>query len=216
MDNINQLGKNLNKQGKTSKAALNKDKPIIPQIERTRDVMDYTVPFEMDFKTTYEGHRVLLDLNFMPPPKTGCCADCACSVCEYFNGGLTETLYQVTYAYVPGTISVFVGNVFTIDYGETDPTLGQVTVWAQNNTSVIICYIYDVCIGGALPTSESAYINYPSTPPPGTPPGTVPSPPTPPLPPPPPWELPPPPTEPGNPSNLTAVAGDTVVRIYWG
>lgn len=213
MDNLNQLGKQLNENRDVADTALSKNKPIIPQIERTRDVMDYTVPFEMEFRTQREGHRVTLDLNFMPPPKTGCCADCVCTICEFFAGGITETLYQVTYAYVPGTVHAYKNNAPT-PFQETDPTLGRVTVWAQNDSDVVICYVYDTCIGGALPTSESAYINYPSNPPPpGSPPGT---PPVQPPPPPPPWQVPPPVTPPTTgPANLSGSAGDEQVTLNW-
>lgn len=145
-DNLNQLGNNLKSNKRKSESALNKDRKIIPQVERVRDVMDPTVPFELEFKTTTNSHRLLLDLNFMPPPSTGCCADCSCSICEFFDGGVTETLFITTYGYVPRSVVVFKNDIPTTDFTETDPPRGQITVWAHNNEDIIICYVYDICI----------------------------------------------------------------------
>lgn len=145
-DNLNQVGKTLKSNKKKSDDALNKIKKIIPQVERVRDVMDPVIPFEIEVDINKGKTKVLLDLNFMPPPATGCCADCSCAVCEFFDRGITETVYTVTYGYVPQSVTVFKNNVETRDFTETDPARGIVTVWAHNNEDVIICYIYNICL----------------------------------------------------------------------
>lgn len=146
MDNANQVGKHLKTNKRKSERVLTRTKPIIPQIERVRDTMDFEVPFELVFEVTRPGYAVTLDLNFLPPPKTGCCADCSCAVCEFFAGGRTENLVVTTYAYVPGTIQFFKGNIPSTAYVETDPALGQVTVYAHNNEDIVICYVYNICL----------------------------------------------------------------------
>lgn len=146
MDNLNQLGKGLKQGSNKSTRALKRTKKIIPQVERVRDIVDSTVPVTLEFKILHEDHRVLLDLNFMPPPKTGCCAGCFCSVCEFFDGGITETEVQLTYAYVPGTVVVFKNDIETQYFEETDPQLALITLWAHNDEDVIVCYVYDTCI----------------------------------------------------------------------
>jgi len=162
-DNLNQLGKSLNKNRDIADTALRKDRPIIPQIERVRDTMDPEIPFTLEFEQKFDGHRVLLDLVFLPPPKTGCCADCSCSICEFFDGGVTETLYLTTYAYIPDTVHVFKNNIEITTFEETDPALSQVTVWAHNNENIVICYVYDVCLGGttlaSFPSECKVYID---------------------------------------------------------
>lgn len=145
VDNSNQLGKNLKKNNDDATRANKRVKTIIPQIERVRDVLDAKIPFELEFAQIFDAHRVLLDLEFMPPPKTGCCADCSCSVCEFFSGGTTETVFQVTYGYVPGTVHVFKNEFESTEFTETDPAKGTVTVWAHNKENVVICYIYNTC-----------------------------------------------------------------------
>lgn len=148
-DNLNQLGKGLRGNRKRSTQALNRDRPINPQLERVRDTMDFMVPFEMEFDNQIENRRILLNLTFLPPPKTGCCANCECSICEFFDGGITETEYQLTYAYVAGTVHVFrlTGGEITF-MNETDPSRGLITVWAHNDDKIVVCYVYDVCLEG--------------------------------------------------------------------
>jgi len=145
MDNVNQLGKNLGKNKKTADRAVKKSGPIVPQIERVRDTMDFEIPFEMEFHVQKVG-PILLSLTFYPPPKTGCCADCFCSVCEFFSNGITETEYQVTYGYVPGTVHVFKNNIEIVEFVETDASQGLVTVWAHNDDDITICYVYKICL----------------------------------------------------------------------
>lgn len=148
-DKLNQTGRGLESNKKRTFQALNRDRPIKPQIERVRDTMDFEIPFEMEFDNQFENRRIVLDLVFLPPPKTGCCANCECSVCEFFDGGITETLYQTTYTYIAGTV-----HVFKLDGGEvtfmeeTDPSRGEVTVWAHNDDGIVICYVYDTCVAG--------------------------------------------------------------------
>lgn len=150
-DNLNQVGIGLGNNSRRSNRALKKEKPIKPQIERARDTMDFEIPFEFEFYIRREEKRILLDLNFLGPPKTGCCANCECSICEFFDGGITETLYQTTYAYIAGTAHAFKedgGEVTFIE--ETDPQRGLVTVWAHNTDRLIICYVYDTCVTGGI------------------------------------------------------------------
>ena len=145
MDNLNQLGKTLGKNKKQADIGLKRGAPIVPQIERVRDTMDFKIPFEMEFDVQKIG-PILLSLTFLPPPQTGCCADCSCAVCEFFTRGVTETLYQVTYGYVPGTVKVFKNNVPITTFVETDASAGMVTVWAHNNEDIVICYVYNICL----------------------------------------------------------------------
>lgn len=150
-DKLNQLGRGLGGNKKRTNQALNRDRPIKPQIERVRDTMDFMVPFEMEFDNQFEKRRITLDLVFLGPPATGCCANCECSVCEFFDGGITETLYQTTYAYIAGTAHAFkenVGEVTELQMDETDPSRGLITVWAHNDERITICYVYDICVAG--------------------------------------------------------------------
>ena len=144
-DDSNQLGKNLKKNQQEADFANKRTKAIIPQIERVRDVLDKVIYFELEFEQKREGHRVLLDIDFMPPPKSGCCADCSCSVCEFYAAGYTETLFKTTYGYVPGTVHVFKNEFESTEFEETSPELGHVTVWSHNDEATVICYVYLTC-----------------------------------------------------------------------
>lgn len=146
MDNLNQLGKNLSSNRRKSTQALNRDRKIIPQIERTRDIMDKEVPFEMSFVIEREESKVLLDLIFTPPPATGCCAECFCAVCEFYDGGITETEIRTTYNYIPNTVVIFKNNIETKYFTETDPQRGIITLWAHNNENIKVCYVYGICL----------------------------------------------------------------------
>lgn len=169
-DNLNQVGGNLSSNRKKSDRSINRTKKIIPQIERVRDVLDFSIPMEFQFVQKFEGHRVMFTLTFYPPPKNGCCADCYCAVCEFYDGGTTETQLQTTYSYIPGSITAFKNNVVTTNYTETNPQAGEVTLWAHTNEDVVLCYQYDACIGGALDTTQQKFgFSYPTTPPPPSP-----------------------------------------------
>ena len=144
-DDSNQLGKNLRKNKEDAERALKRGSAINPQLERVRDVLDKEIPFELEFVQERDGNRVLLDIDFMPPPKTGCCADCSCSVCEFYAKGYTENLFKTTYGYVPGTVHVFKNEIPSTEFEETDPVRGHVTVWSHNDEATVICYVYLTC-----------------------------------------------------------------------
>lgn len=205
MDNLNQVGGNLSSNRKKSNKAITRTKKIIPQIERVRDVLDFSIPMEFQFVQKFEGHRVMFTLTFYPPPKNGCCADCYCAVCEFYAGGTTETQLQTTYSYIPGSITAFKNNMVTTNYTETNPPAGEVTLWAHTNEDVVLCYQYDACIGGPLDTTQQKFgFSYPTTAPPPSPyppptddggsGGVSPPPPVPPPPPPDTTYVPPPPS----------------------
>lgn len=163
-DNLNELGKNLKSNRKRTSQGLGKNRHIIPQTERVRDIMDPTVAFELEFKTKINSHRVYLNLDFMPPPSSACCEGCSCTACDFFNGGATETTYILTYAYIPGTARVFINNEPSTQFVETEPAQAEIVVYAHNDDEITVCYVYNICIGGetvpaSFPTECKVYID---------------------------------------------------------
>lgn len=143
MDNSNQLGKFLYRSSENVRYALSRVRKFIPQVDRTRDVFDKVVPFEMEFISPTHVERVLLDLIFLPLIKSSCCADCFCPVFETFYGD-TDGVFFLSTAYDPGTVLVLKNKTFINDFVETSPTNGLVTVTIplESTDRIDIHYIY--------------------------------------------------------------------------
>src|SRR6185369_14401489 len=103
---------------------------INKRIERSRDVFDVAIPFEMEFRTDSTKDRVTLDLKFnKPPPRKGCNADCFSNLCESFiYTDHIDHLIQLQAKYIEQTVRVFRNQTLltTVNYSETSPENGQV------------------------------------------------------------------------------------------
>jgi hypothetical protein len=136
-------------------------------LERSRDVFDPLIPFEMEFKTPNRPEsnpdaKVTLDLFFAPPPPLTAKAPCIHSRCLPFtetSGG--DHILNVGEPYIAGSVSVFI-NTFPLpvsDFRET-PETGDVFVHgsASGPDEIAICYVaFDagtcaICSTGALNT----------------------------------------------------------------
>lgn len=149
-DNLNQAGKAI-KKIKDNASYASKKVFIDRKIERSRDVFDTTVPFEMEFKSYHKKDRVTLDLKFTkPPPRKGCNADCFSNNCETFTftDGL-DHIVQLNSDYISGTVRVFRNRdlLSSIYYSEFSPEAGQVFVQGVSGTNEItVCYVTGDCI----------------------------------------------------------------------
>jgi len=150
-DGINQVGKSLGKTKRNSEAALRRYVPIIPKIERTRDIFDDVIPFEMSFEVT-EGHSEgTLDLHFnKPPPVRSCRGGRFGMCCDEFTTDIADSgpqLLQIS-PYISGSVTVFRNDVeltVNVNFVEYDHSLGLVYI-AGTSTSpqhITICYVRD-------------------------------------------------------------------------
>lgn len=146
-DPINQLGKDLAAIKYNAQAALRRAHPVIPKIERTRDIFDDTQPFEMFFDIDDTDKGVSMDLYFNKPPPACAIGDtrfCCTDFAEEPGGHLL----QVPNPYVSGSVHVLInGNPQTrnIDWEERDPDNGLLYVNGINSSQFIdVCYIRQV------------------------------------------------------------------------
>ena len=145
-DGLNQIGKYVKRTRDKTNRAVDRFYPNLPLVDIIRDVVDPTVPIIFWFETKARNSTVALTLTFLPPPPRLSCADCYCNVCEYFRGESTPVM---TYAYIPGSVTVFKNNKIQANsaFDETDPVSGLVTITVSvAATDVIkVCYVYSTC-----------------------------------------------------------------------
>lgn len=149
-DSLNQVGKYIQQTGKNSEFALRRDYKQLKKIERSRDIFDPAIPFEMDFKTELSDTRIGLDLFFnQPPPMKGCRAGCHTAKCETFSEGAGNFLLTLSYPYIFGTVNVYLnGDILdSSQWVQANPSGGQVFVQAGSKSSnyISICYVFGDC-----------------------------------------------------------------------
>lgn len=145
-DNIKEVGKSIGRTKRDAEAALRRYAPKHPKIERTRDIFDEVVSFEMEFNTEPNDTLMSLDLLFnKPPPMKDCKPGEFIMNCNDFittvGGG--AHLLQVE-PYWPGTVSVFVNglDVGSGGFSEYDAANGLVFVAGVSDPqTIVICYV---------------------------------------------------------------------------
>jgi hypothetical protein len=161
-DNLKQVGQFIKNTRKGVDHALKRYHGDIPKVERTRDIFDSEIPFEMNFSTEKPGERVLLNLNFnKPPPMNDCVADCLEARCESFTLQPGNHIVQLAQGYTAGTITVFVDAVPVLDsdFDEVDPANGTVYIQSESLDTYVatVCYTFGTCVG-----DDEGCIDYPS------------------------------------------------------
>jgi hypothetical protein len=151
MDQVNELGKVLNKNARKAKHAAKKQQVEYPMGERARDIFDSIVPYSMIFRVPRKGASVSAEVRFeLPPPLDGlgnCCSDCFCSMCEeYTFNQVDNQIILTTYPYIAGTVKVFDKKGLTSGVVETDPDAGIIDLnyypVAESTNIITVCYIY--------------------------------------------------------------------------
>jgi hypothetical protein len=143
MDNFDEVGRFIRKNRDLANDALRHTRYHTPVPDTVRDVFDDTIPFRMEFNSYPTFKNVKLDLEFFgPPPSLGCCADCYCTVCENFSG--ESVTLNLRRDYVPGSVTIYINNIQTTEFTETDPANGVVTLTGivTASDSINLCYIY--------------------------------------------------------------------------
>jgi len=148
-DNLNEIGKYIQKTRKDTDYALTRYHATIPKVERTRDVFDSEIPFEMGFETEGKEQTVTMNLIFnLPPPLGDCNTDCLQATCQTFDVTPGDHLVTVDNPYNAGSVTVFVDYVQSLPSGfeEVSPGAGTVFVQGSETTSKItVCYTYGDC-----------------------------------------------------------------------
>jgi hypothetical protein len=146
-DNLNEVGKVLRETKERADFAAKKVRPNRPSIERTRDIFDPVVDFEMSFDVSPKQKRVGLDLEFNRPPPMQGCLDTPCRMaCETFDGLVAgDHEIQLSDAYVSGSISVYVNGVIynSNKWAEVSASSGSllVTQTPLATNTITICYL---------------------------------------------------------------------------
>ncbi len=145
MDNIKQVGKQLTQIKKDTDAALRRDYPNKPIINRSRDYFDEFTDFEMEFEVeTYPG-TYRLDLFFVKgyelcaPQSSG---GCYVGKCDFYYGS-TDTVLNTTYEYVSGTTYVYKNDIIA-DYTETGANQITLTSARLITDRISVCYVYNI------------------------------------------------------------------------
>lgn len=150
-DNLNQVGKSI-KNIKSTADYASKKIQLNKRIERSRDVFDTGVPFDMEFRTDNKYDRATLDLKFTkPPPRKGCNAECFSNNCKTFtfSDGF-DHLVNLEVPYISQTLRIF-RNRELLDashYSEYEPEGGLVYVQGSGtaNDEITICFVTGDCI----------------------------------------------------------------------
>jgi len=156
-DNLNEVGRYIKNSGDAAERALKKQKPTRPSVERTRDIFDADIPFEMFFTVEPTQKSVSLDLEFnKPPPMSGCRTGSDVKPhCEEFTLPAGDHEIQLSHAAKTGSITVFVNGATyspllweVISYGVLDEEPASIMVYQlplETNT-VSVCYIEPVTL----------------------------------------------------------------------
>lgn len=145
-DKLNQLGKSLGQMRSDNDSALIRHQPIVPTIERARDVFDFNTPFEMHFKVEPNHRRMELDLIFQKPPPYCLGGEWAlkCDEFDFVGGG--SHLVQTVIPYQLDSISVFVNEIQLEDskIEQVDPSTGQVYFVYDGTDDIVVnvCYFF--------------------------------------------------------------------------
>lgn len=143
-DGIKQSGKYIGETGERTDTALKRVAPIIPMVERVRDIFDAALPTEMEFHKPKDDTVVTMDIKFLPPlyniGTSVSCGDCFCRSSESFAGG--SSTYTVLQEYISGTVNVYVDGVSTGNFTES----GANEITLNDTTTVLnkidISYVY--------------------------------------------------------------------------
>lgn len=142
MDTLNQVGKSLGKTKKNAEYAVKRFSPNIPKIERTRDIFDSLLPFEMPFSSE-NGALVSLDLYFNKPPPISCRGNGTFGMCcQNFTIAGNSLLTITNPPYQPGSVTVILNGVLltpNVQFEERDPTVGL--VYVQGTGFLDVCYV---------------------------------------------------------------------------
>lgn len=145
-DSLNEVGKDLRRTKDEANYASKKVRPNRPSVERTRDIFDSTVDFEMKFDVSPKQKRVGLDLEFNKPPPLAGCRGVPCHMkCETFDG-LAAGSHELglSYDFLTGSLAVYVNGTTwsSTKWAEVSPTNGTVYVsgLTQTSNTVTICY----------------------------------------------------------------------------
>jgi hypothetical protein len=145
-DNLNEVGKSLRETKDRADYASKKVRPNRPSVERTRDIFDSLVDFQMTFDVSPKQKRVGLDLEFnRPPPMQGCFGNNRMQ-CETFDGLATGN-HEVTVwdSYITESVSVFVNATLwpASSWAELSPNEGTVLVNSlpRPTNTITICYL---------------------------------------------------------------------------
>jgi len=158
-DNLNEVGKYIKKTRTNADYAIKKMRPHRPTVERTRDIFDVDIPFEMQFDVKPNQKSVSLDLEFnKPPPLSNCFTDVDCprTTCETFT--LSSGEHEITLQYgihpINELFQIYVNGEAWPETQYTrltsgdldDPAVILVTNLPFTLNTVVICYtIY--CLG---------------------------------------------------------------------
>lgn len=148
-DKLTQVAKQIGKTKRDAEHALTRYQPTHPKIERTRDIFDPIVPFEMEFDTERNDGTTFMDLLFNKAPPLNCSCDGRFMMfCEEFTLGAGSHLIQVTARYIPNSVIVFKDGVQLINptnFYEYAPSTGHVYINSTSGTEQTfnICYLRD-------------------------------------------------------------------------
>src|ERR1041385_1525757 len=139
MDELSQLGKGLKKTQEDVDYALSRAHPIGPRIERSRDIFDSIVQFEMFFKTDEHESEMLLSLVFSPAPNNCCCTICTCSICEFFTGQTSPVFITSHDILDPTTVNVYFNDIKITDFTVTGDAEVTLTIPVTVDDEIKIC-----------------------------------------------------------------------------
>ncbi len=167
-DNLNQVGRGLRRTRRDVDFALTRVKKNVPRIERIRDVFDTDIPFEMSFDTKRNDTTVFMDINFNKPPPVGECetAECVKQACDSFELEAGNHYVNVTTAYLPGTVAVFLDGVPILpsQYEEMGGTEVYIQSESLDQYTATICYLHSdqsrPCVedSDCVPDEPKAYL----------------------------------------------------------
>lgn len=146
-DNLNEVGKYIKQTRERADYASKKVRPNRPAVERTRDIFDSVVDFEMKFDVSPKQKRVGLDLEFnRPPPMQGCLGSPCRMACETFDSlAAGDHEIQLDDAYITGLASVYVNGASysSAKWAEVSPDAGSILVTGltQSTNTVTVCYM---------------------------------------------------------------------------
>jgi hypothetical protein len=144
-DPIKQVGKSIAQTDQNAKAALRRAYPIVPKIERSRDIFDSIQAFEMFFDVERENYEVRVDFYFNKPPPV-CSISGAKMCCDEFVMGPGQQLLQTTSPYIAGDTFVTINGIVQtrgVNYEERDPDNGIIWLAGLSVTTqyIAICYL---------------------------------------------------------------------------
>lgn len=167
-DNVNEVGKFLRKTRKDVDFSLTRYHKNIPRIERTRDIFDAEIPFEMAFDTDKNDSTVFLNINFNKPPPVNECknAECVKIACQSFELAVGNHYVNVDNPYIAETVTVFIDHVPLA--ASQFEEMGGTELFIQSNSidpyTATVCYTYsdedEPCVEDTdcIPDEPKAYL----------------------------------------------------------